>query len=485
MSDGSFVVPDSASHQQTFTFQLKATNGDGNHDTDDVSVVALTRPVAAAVARVEGGGDAYRGTYVDLDASDSMVVDSGDPVYTWSRTSGLGPEISETGSEAFVLIPEDAPAGPAVYSVTVSCRSGCTGSDTATVSFNVAGSGVPANTPPSVAISGPATVSIGTTTTFRASASDAETSTSNLWYQWSIPSAYINVELSGDETSSSISVVVPNYEVAMMPISLNLKVCDEGGVLTPPECTSATILIEVIDANAFSVDAGSDVTAMPGDVVQLSGTATGVTTGLMYQWWRDGADAPVSETTSHSFTVPADARNGDTFKFTFHADHSDGRGSHDDILITVSRPILTVNAGSDQTAAPGDTVTLTGSAADALGALTYEWSQTSGPSVSLSGANTLPASFTAPEATPETRLVFDLHAQDSTGERVKDSVVVTFGPSSESVNPVGPQEAQQSATPLDQDLLDLIRLLLGDTGGTMNISVASDGTITITIPPGS
>ena len=52
VSDGSFVVPDSASHQQTFTFRLKATNGDGNHDTDDVSVVALTRPVAAAVARV-------------------------------------------------------------------------------------------------------------------------------------------------------------------------------------------------------------------------------------------------------------------------------------------------------------------------------------------------------------------------------------------------------------------------------------------------
>ena len=88
VSDGSFVVPDSASHQQTFTFRLKATNGDGNHDTDDVSVVALTRPVAAAVARVEGGGVAYQGRYVDLDASYSLVVDSGDPIYAWSRVSG-------------------------------------------------------------------------------------------------------------------------------------------------------------------------------------------------------------------------------------------------------------------------------------------------------------------------------------------------------------------------------------------------------------
>ena len=198
--------------------------------------------------------------------------------------SGPGPELSDTVSEPFILTPEDATAGSAVYSVTVSCRSGCTGSDTTTVSFNVAGSGPPANSPPAVAISGPATVSIGTTTTFSASASDAETSASDLWHQWSILSAYAGVDFSEDETASSINVVVPNYEVAMMPISLNLEVCDEGGYFAPPDCTSATVVIEVIDANAFSVDAGSDVSAQPGDVVQLSGSVSGVTTGLLYQW---------------------------------------------------------------------------------------------------------------------------------------------------------------------------------------------------------
>ena len=224
------------------------------------------------------------------------------------------------------------------------------------------------------------------------------------------------MDLSGDETASSISVVVPNYEVAMMPISLNLEVCDEGGYFAPPECTSETIVIEVIDANAFSVDAGSDVSAQPGDVVQLSGSVSGVTAGLAYHWW-DNDNVMVSETTSYSFTVPADARSGDTFTFTFIADHSDdGRDSDDDILITVSRPIFTVNAGSDQTVASGDTVTLTGSAANALGAPTYEWSQTSGPSVTLSGANTLTASFTArPRQRSEARLAFDLYAQGSAG----------------------------------------------------------------------
>ena len=147
VSDGSFVVPDSASHQQTFTFRLKATNGDGNHDTDDVSVVALTRPVAAAVARVGEAALPIKTPTWTWDASDSMVVDSGDLIYAWSRVSGPGPELSDTVSEPFILIPEDATAGSAVYSVTVSCRSGCTGSDTPTVSFNVAGSGPPANSP--------------------------------------------------------------------------------------------------------------------------------------------------------------------------------------------------------------------------------------------------------------------------------------------------------------------------------------------------
>ena len=53
------------------------------------------------------------------------------------------------------------------------------------------------------------------------------------------------------------------------------------------------------------------------------------------------------------------------------------------------------NAGPDQTVNPGTTVTLQGSGTDADNdPLTYSWSQTAGPSVSLSGASTPTPTFT-------------------------------------------------------------------------------------------
>jgi hypothetical protein len=63
-----------------------------------------------------------------------------------------------------------------------------------------------------------------------------------------------------------------------------------------------------------------------------------------------------------------------------------------------SRP--TADAGPPQTPVVGATVTLQGSGSQAQGrSLNYQWTQTAGPAVVLSGANTATPSFTAP-ATP-------------------------------------------------------------------------------------
>ena len=58
----------------------------------------------------------------------------------------------------------------------------------------------------------------------------------------------------------------------------------------------------------------------------------------------------------------------------------------------------TANAGPDQTVSEGDTVTLTGSGSDPNGdpITSYRWTQTAGPPVTLTGATTATASFTAP-----------------------------------------------------------------------------------------
>ncbi len=70
------------------------------------------------------------------------------------------------------------------------------------------------------------------------------------------------------------------------------------------------------------------------------------------------------------------------------------------------------NAGANQTVAPGDAVTLNGSAsADPDGdTLTFAWTQTAGTAVALTGANTATATFTAPAAAGT--LTFQLTVSD-------------------------------------------------------------------------
>ena len=88
-------------------------------------------------------------------------------------------------------------------------------------------------------------------------------------------------------------------------------------------------------------------------------------------------------------------------------------------------------AGDAQEVETGVEVTLTGSATDPDGdddALTYSWTQTSGtPNVTLSGATTATATFTAPDTAAE--LVFTLTVTDDSGDSAtntgEDTVTIT------------------------------------------------------------
>src|SRR5918911_342042 len=93
----------------------------------------------------------------------------------------------------------------------------------------------------------------------------------------------------------------------------------------------------------------------------------------------------------------------------------------------------TANAGPDQTVTNGSTVTLNGagSTATTLGSTItgYSWTQTAGPAVSLSGANTVTPTFIAPAVTTKTVLIFSLTVTDSNGQVSSPSITqVTVNP---------------------------------------------------------
>ncbi len=74
-------------------------------------------------------------------------------------------------------------------------------------------------------------------------------------------------------------------------------------------------------------------------------------------------------------------------------------------------------AGSSQNAAPGDNVVLNGSQSNDpdSDSLSFSWTQTIGPTVTLSNADTDTASFTAPEVSSDTLLRFQLQVSDPGG----------------------------------------------------------------------
>ncbi len=91
-----------------------------------------------------------------------------------------------------------------------------------------------------------------------------------------------------------------------------------------------------------------------------------------------------------------------------------------------SNQLPTANAGADRTIAEGAAASLQGSGADTDGTITaYLWTQTSGPSVTLNGANTAAASFTAPQVTASTALTFRLTVTDNQGGAGTDDVTLT------------------------------------------------------------
>jgi hypothetical protein len=85
------------------------------------------------------------------------------------------------------------------------------------------------------------------------------------------------------------------------------------------------------------------------------------------------------------------------------------------------------DAGSDLSVTENSSVSVQGSGTDSDGSIaSYQWQQTSGPSVVLSQANSATVTFVAPEVSSDTDVVLELTVTDNDGASDSDSVDITL-----------------------------------------------------------
>ncbi len=255
-----------------------------------------------------------------------------------------------------------------------------------------------------------------------------------LAYQWT-QTAGTTVSLSGS-TSASCSFTAPDVAAGEV-LTFLLTVTDSANNTDTDEVQVAVSLSNQPPTAA----AGADQTVEEGETVTLNGSGSDPEGGtLSYQWEQTaGAAVSLSNATSAScsFTAPDVAAAGGVLTFRLTVSDSAGLTSTDEVQVTVSfvNQAPTADAGADQTVEEGDTVALNGSgSSDPEGdTLTYQWEQTAGTTVSLSGTTSASCSFTAPEVeVAGTVLTFRLTVTDGNGRSGSDSVQVTVGDKQES-----------------------------------------------------
>jgi hypothetical protein len=84
------------------------------------------------------------------------------------------------------------------------------------------------------------------------------------------------------------------------------------------------------------------------------------------------------------------------------------------------------NAGIDQQVNEGETVNLSGTGTDSESAVTYAWTQTAGPSVTLNQDSIASPSFTAPNIDTDTSVTLEISVSDDEGLTATDTVIVTI-----------------------------------------------------------
>ena len=422
LSDATAVQPTftapAVSADTALSFELTVTDDSGAQASDTVAIAIIyNNPPVASVGADQSVNE---NTSVQLDASASSDIENSSLTYSWQQVDSSGYAISlsdASSAQPTFTTPEVAADTDLIFQLTVTDSLGKSSEANSTIS-------VIYNSPPTANAGSNQSVNENASVQLDASASsDLEDEDSSLAYSWQqIDNSGYTISLS-DASSALPSFTTPEV-AANTSLIFQLTVTDSLG-----KSSDANSTISVIYNNPPTASVGADQSANENASVQLNGSTSSDVedSSLAYSWQQvdsSGYSISLNDTSSANptFTTPEVA--ADT-NLTFQLTVTDSLGKSSDANSTISvvyNNPPTANAGSNQSVNENQLVELDASASsdseDEDSSLTYSWQQvdSSGYTVSLSDANSVLPSFTAPEVAADTDLIFQLTVTDSLGK---------------------------------------------------------------------
>lgn len=410
-----FMAPDVPDSGAVLVFQLEVSNGfasSSNFVVITVRGTLNTPPIADAGPNQT----APENSLVTLDGSASTDWNADTLTLQWSQISG--PIISLTGADTVnpTFTAPEVTGAPAILKFQLVANDGQVNSGPSIVTITVTNiTDLPiadAGTNQTVNELSPVTLD-GT--------GSSDPAGKSLTYSWT-QILGTSVTLSGANTATP-SFTAPQVNIGGTngSTTLTFRLTVSNGETN----SSSTVNVIVNNVNRPPIaDAERDQTLPPGIFCPLVATNSFDPDGdrLTYSWVQiSGPSVTLTGTNAGTafFTTPNVGPSGAVLVFQLTVDDGFGGTDTDDVTITVfyvNHPPI-ANAGTNQTVNEGSIAALAGTAFDPDGnTLDIQWSQISGPAITLLNDTTLTPSFIAPSVTrAETNVVLELDVDDGFG----------------------------------------------------------------------
>ncbi|WP_455201788.1 PKD domain-containing protein [Kaarinaea lacus] len=414
---------------------------DGNDDGSaicDIGAVEFVPPTVNLAPFAKAGGDIVvsPNSIVNLSANQSYDFDGNVDSYLWAQTAGSTVNLNGVDTINPWFTAPDA-SGTLTFELAVTDNDLAEGQDSVDVIVN---------RPPIAHAGDDIYIPAGDTGNF-----DAALSTDDgtiVSYDWEFLWGYIPGTIN-DRTG--INPPIPGAGNVITNISnvYRLTVTDDHGYTDTDMVVAHVIQVE---GNIPPVaNPGEDITVLPGAVVELDGSGSTDSDGTVTSYhWSNAYGIKIREPESSIIRVVMPEAEG-RYKIDLFVEDDGGLSGADSITITVSSQTNQLPGAAIVAPARaniGDTVTLdSSSSTDVDGNIvSYEWSQLSGDSVSLTNVGNN-SEFVAPDSS--TALVFQLRVIDNEGGQ--DTAIHELNINQRPVAVAGDDVSVESGVPVNLD----------------------------------